>query len=298
MLLPTTQSLKMPLVFISYRREDEGPATRFLKSELDRLFGTEQIFMDTDDIRAGMEWEKTLRQKINEATVLICVIGKNWMSLKDQYHRRRIDASNDWVRQEIELSMSRNIKIIPLLMGVDLPVEEALPETIKSLGKYQSLSLSATNWRIDIQALLKELINSGISRVKMDILDGRPILTEEEQLYEPYPKPLSEERITELLKAHEDWKTIQYPFYDHTPAVGKVLERHYKFDSFEKAISFMQEAAKCMTKQNHHAEWTNVWRTVRVRLSSWDIEDRITMRDINLAKSLDQVYIQFQILAT
>jgi hypothetical protein len=31
-------------IFISYRREDEGPATRFLKSELEILFEEDQVF--------------------------------------------------------------------------------------------------------------------------------------------------------------------------------------------------------------------------------------------------------------
>ena len=43
--------MKKPLVFINYRRDDEGPASRFVKAELEKVFGREHIFMDLDDIQ-------------------------------------------------------------------------------------------------------------------------------------------------------------------------------------------------------------------------------------------------------
>lgn len=43
----------------------------------------------------------------------------------------------------------------------------------------------------------------------------------------------------------------------------------------------------------HHPRWENIWKTVRVYLTTWDIGHRISDRDIQLARYFDRAYVEF-----
>ena len=64
------------------------------------------------------------------------------------------------------------------------------------------------------------------------------------------------------------------------------LHREYVFASFVEAFAFMTAAALCAERKNHHPEWYNVYRTVRVDLSTHDAGG-ITLWDVELAKEFD-----------
>jgi 4a-hydroxytetrahydrobiopterin dehydratase len=65
------------------------------------------------------------------------------------------------------------------------------------------------------------------------------------------------------------------------------LHKEYVFADFVEAFSFMTAAALCAERVNHHPEWFNVYRTVRVDLSTHDAGG-ITMSDVELAREFDQ----------
>jgi 4a-hydroxytetrahydrobiopterin dehydratase len=64
------------------------------------------------------------------------------------------------------------------------------------------------------------------------------------------------------------------------------LHKEYVFDDFVQAFAFMTAGALCAERRNHHPEWFNVYRTVRVDLSTHDAGG-ITMWDVELARDLD-----------
>ncbi len=64
------------------------------------------------------------------------------------------------------------------------------------------------------------------------------------------------------------------------------LHRTYKFPSFVKAFAFMTAGAIEAEKLNHHPEWSNVYSTVKVDLSTHDAGG-ITELDFELAERLD-----------
>ena len=43
----------------------------------------------------------------------------------------------------------------------------------------------------------------------------------------------------------------------------------------------------------HHPRWENIWKTIRVYLTTWDIKHRISDRDIQLARYFDRAYAEF-----
>ncbi len=64
------------------------------------------------------------------------------------------------------------------------------------------------------------------------------------------------------------------------------LHKEYVFEDFVEAFAFMSGAALCAERKNHHPEWFNVYRTVRVDLSTHDAGG-ITTWDVELAKEFD-----------
>ena len=60
----------------------------------------------------------------------------------------------------------------------------------------------------------------------------------------------------------------------------------FKFRDFVEAFAFMTEVAFQAEKQNHHPNWSNVWNTVTVHLSTHDAGNIVTEKDRRLAADL------------
>nr|WP_207186994.1 4a-hydroxytetrahydrobiopterin dehydratase [Rhodovulum imhoffii] len=64
------------------------------------------------------------------------------------------------------------------------------------------------------------------------------------------------------------------------------LTRSYVFEDFVAAFGFMVRVALAAEKMNHHPEWTNVYRTVHVTLTTHDAGG-LTLKDAELARRMD-----------
>src|SRR5438477_7717654 len=101
--------------FISYRRGDSSPVARWLGEAIEQNFGKTSVFVDTSAIQTGDEWPKRIEKSLKKASVVIAVIGPEWLKAQDKYNRRRIDDPCDWVRKEIMYALQNKLPIIPLL---------------------------------------------------------------------------------------------------------------------------------------------------------------------------------------
>ena len=67
---------------------------------------------------------------------------------------------------EIAVALRRSMRIIPVLVDdMEMPAPEQLPENIRALARLQSSKLSYTQWRTDVDRLLKRL-DSAMGRRK------------------------------------------------------------------------------------------------------------------------------------
>ena len=66
------------------------------------------------------------------------------------------------------------------------------------------------------------------------------------------------------------------------------IRRVFVFRNFSEAFGFMARAALTAEKLNHHPEWSNVYKTVDVTLSTHDV-DGLTELDLKLARSMDKI---------
>ncbi len=66
------------------------------------------------------------------------------------------------------------------------------------------------------------------------------------------------------------------------------LHKQFQFSDFVAAFGFMTQAALVAERMNHHPEWFNVYRTVRVDLTTHDVNG-ISERDFALARAMDAI---------
>ena len=66
------------------------------------------------------------------------------------------------------------------------------------------------------------------------------------------------------------------------------ITRKFVFKDFNEAFGFMARAALVAEKLDHHPEWSNVYKTVDVTLSTHDAGG-LTELDIKLAEVMDKL---------
>lgn len=66
------------------------------------------------------------------------------------------------------------------------------------------------------------------------------------------------------------------------------IEKTFRFKDFSEAFGFMARAALVAEKMDHHPEWSNVYKTVQVTLSTHDAGG-LTEKDIALARAMDGI---------
>lgn len=72
------------------------------------------------------------------------------------------------------------------------------------------------------------------------------------------------------------------------------LKASFKFEDFVSAFSFMTEVAFWAEKQGHHPNWSNVYNTVEIELTTHDEGNIVTKKDHTLAKKITQLYAKYQ----
>lgn len=186
----------MSKIFISYRREDTAPYAGRLCDKLREYFGKDNVFMDIDTIRPGVDFVDELAGAIGSCDAFISVIGDQWLSITDESGNRRLDNKNDYIRMETASALSRNILVIPVLVeGANMPKAEDLPEDLKQLARRQAHELSDKRWDYDTKQLISALGNAGIKPIDKRLeLTGRPSVQETIQA-----KKLSAKAIASLI---------------------------------------------------------------------------------------------------
>src|SRR5215216_2382305 len=65
------------------------------------------------------------------------------------------------------------------------------------------------------------------------------------------------------------------------------ITKRFKFRTFSEAFGFMTRVALVAEKMDHHPEWSNVYRTVDVTLTTHDAGG-VTELDVKLAEAMDK----------
>jgi hypothetical protein len=148
----------MPDVFISYRRDDTSGYAGRLYDQISAHFGADHVFMDVADIGPGSDFVEVIEQKVGTCDALIALIGKNWLTLKDDQNRPRLGSAEDFVSVEVLAALKRKVEVIPVLVGgARMPRQQELPESLQPLSRHQALEISDTHFTRDTQDLIAAL---------------------------------------------------------------------------------------------------------------------------------------------
>jgi Pterin-4a-carbinolamine dehydratase len=88
---------------------------------------------------------------------------------------------------------------------------------------------------------------------------------------------LTDTQIDEALGGLEGWHRN-----------GDAIERSFEFADFVSAFGFMASCALVAEAMNHHPEWSNVYNSVEVTLSTHDAGG-LTQLDIDLATRMSEL---------
>lgn len=88
--------------------------------------------------------------------------------------------------------------------------------------------------------------------------------------------PLTKSDIERKLESLSGWK------FENDKISNK-----YEFKNFSEALGFIVRVGIEAEKQGHHPELFNVYNTVRISLSTHDAGDKVTQKDLDLAKAID-----------
>lgn len=156
-------------IFMSYRREDTDYPAAWLYERLVHHFSGNEVFKDIDSIELGADFVDVITTAVESCEVLLALIGNRWLTA-DRDGRRRLDDPNDFVRVEIEAALTRNVRVIPVLVeGARMPRADELPASLAMLARRQALELSPSRFDLDTQRLLR-LLERTITRSE----DGAP----------------------------------------------------------------------------------------------------------------------------
>lgn len=289
-------SAEKTAIFISYRRSSAFVVDH-IHEKLTSRFEASSIFLDRSDIEPGARFPDKIRTAVTRASVVLVIIGKDWIAAQDQRtYRRRLDMPDDWVRQELELALRGEGAVIPVLIeGAEMPTAEQLPESLAALVERHAIVLSREHFREDVERLVKEItIRLGTERAERLLKDDG----------NRFPKPaaykpaaLDQSQLQEMLHELPQWRLVE-SILDDDPRFGAgnkriEIRRDFRFESFMDAIEFMRVAAEQIDAFGHHPRWENVFRTVSVSYSTWDSGHRPSDRDSKCAHMLERVYQQF-----
>jgi hypothetical protein len=139
----------MSKIFISYRRDDSSGYAQAIYRELVQHFAKEQVFMDVDTVEPGVDFVRVIEEAVAESDILLALIGKRWANAR-RGAKSRLDDPNDFVRLEISAALSRNIRVIPVLVdAVRMPTEKILPTSLKALTRRNAMEISHTRFNYD-----------------------------------------------------------------------------------------------------------------------------------------------------
>ncbi len=169
----------MALIFISYRREDSAGYAGRIFDALSARFGKDEVFIDVDDIKAGEDFFKVIQETENRCSVLLAIIGKNWLAIQGADGRPRLSNPQDFVRAEIAAGLrggqNGGPRVIPVLVGgASMPRAEDLPEDLAGLVRLEALSIEDTHFHQDLGQLMDavepKVTSFSVQRVGLAVL--------------------------------------------------------------------------------------------------------------------------------
>ncbi|MGH3938623.1 MAG: tetratricopeptide repeat protein [Pseudonocardiaceae bacterium] len=160
-------------IFVNYRTVDARFGAAAAHHFLVGRFGAARVFLDHVSMTPGAVYPAELRAGLEQASVLVVLIGPDWLAREpDSETRRLVDREGDWVRREIRRALERDIAIIPVLLdGTRLPTPGSLPADISGLLMRQTVEIRHRSLGPDLKRLAESIVERVPELVLPDLFD-------------------------------------------------------------------------------------------------------------------------------
>jgi hypothetical protein len=142
-------------VFISYRREDTGPAAGRVYDRLSRLLPKSNLFFDVSTIGGGEDFVRRIESEIERSDAALVFIGDKWLEPAPPSGKGRIWDADDFVRAELRAALSRPMLILPILVaGARMPKPVQLPDDVRAVTGKNALPLRHESFDADTESIV------------------------------------------------------------------------------------------------------------------------------------------------
>jgi len=91
--------------------------------------------------------------------------------------------------------------------------------------------------------------------------------------------------MSKLSKDTIEKKLLHFPDWEY---VDNCIRAEFEFDNFKDCFSAMSRIAFECEALNHHPEWSNVYNSLKISLSTHDA-DGVTQKDFDLAEAIENI---------
>ena len=144
-------------IFISYRRSDSSGYVGRIAGKLRTKFRRRDVFRDLSAIAPGEQFPAAIDAALKDTSVLLAIIGPEWLRIRDETGNLRLSNPKDYVRLEILTAMQHKLRVVPVLVGgASMPKAEELPEDLRDqrFSDLQCFELSDLRWKYDLDRLI------------------------------------------------------------------------------------------------------------------------------------------------
>jgi hypothetical protein len=153
-------------VFISYRREDTGPAAGRVFDRLARVLPRANVFFDVSSIGGGEDFKRKIEAEIARSDAAVIFIGAKWLEPTEQTGQPRIWQSDDYVRAEVRAALSRAtldgaMLVLPVLVSdAGMPKADQLPDDIRAMTTRNALRLRHEHFDDDAESIVAAIVGA------------------------------------------------------------------------------------------------------------------------------------------
>jgi TIR domain len=148
----------MPIIVISYRRQDTNEIARRIYEALKTKYGEKSVYIDIESIQPSADYRVHIRQTLERALVMLAVIGTQWRGVRADGSARIFDA-DDPVRDEVETMLANRRAVMPVLVnGAMMPTASEIPQSLLPFRYLHAIAMrSGDEFPADMQRLFRSI---------------------------------------------------------------------------------------------------------------------------------------------
>ena len=164
--------------FICYRRDDWTFA-RAIEHKLTEKLRADSVFLDVDDLKPSQDWKQRVEAVMADEPVVLTLITPEW-NPRDGF-RRKLMRSDDLVRLELEMALSKRLPIVPVHdERAPWPNAKEVPVSLASILDRNKVGISQTRFDYDtglladaVAELLDEAEQARKARIKEQAAEAK-----------------------------------------------------------------------------------------------------------------------------